>query len=71
MRIYEEHILRKLFRTDIPGKRGRPKIRWKDAIQPDLEKYWIESERSEVMDRATWSRKIISHTGDPISSRPT
>ena len=26
---------------------------------------------SEAMDRATWSRMINSHTGDPISSRPT
>ena len=26
---------------------------------------------SDVIDRATWNRKIISHNGDPISSRPT
>ena len=26
---------------------------------------------SEMMDMATMSRKITSHTGDPISSRPT
>ena len=47
MRRDEEHTLRKVFRTDIPGKRkrGRPKIRWKDAIQRDLEMDWIESER--------------------------
>ena len=30
-------------------KRGRPKIRWKDAIQRDLEKYWIESERGDIL----------------------
>ena len=43
----EEHTLRKVFRTDIPGKgkRRRPKIRLKDAIQRDLDKFWTESDR--------------------------
>ena len=43
------HTPGKVFTTDIPGKRksGRPKIRWKDAIQRDSEKYWIESERGD------------------------
>ena len=52
----------------IPGKRkrGRPKISWKDAIQRDLGKYWIESERSDGQGRAAWSMKISSHTGNPI-----
>ena len=35
MRIDEEHILRKVLRTDISGKRGRPETRWKDACQRD------------------------------------
>ena len=41
MRRDEDHTVRKVFRTDIPGKgkRGRPKIRWKEAIQRYLEKY--------------------------------
>ena len=35
MRRDGEHILRKVLRADIPGKRkrGRPKTRWKDACQ--------------------------------------
>ena len=28
-------------------KRGRPKIRRKDAIQRDLENFWTESERGD------------------------
>ena len=38
MRRDGEHILRKVLRADIPGKRkrGRPKTRWKDACQRDL-----------------------------------
>ena len=47
-----EHLRRKVLRADIiPGKRkrGRPKIRWKYAIQRDLEKYWIESERGDIL----------------------
>ena len=41
MRRDEEHILRKVLRTDNPGKRkrGRPKTR--------LEKYWTESVRGD------------------------
>ena len=58
MRSYEEHTPRKVFRTDIPGKTktGRPTTGLRAC---------------EVMDGATWSRKSIIHTGDPISSRPT
>ena len=38
MRRDEEHILRKVLRADLPGKRkiGRPKTRWKDACERDL-----------------------------------
>ena len=45
----EEHTLRKFLRTNIPGKRkrGRPRIRWKDAIQRDLENFWSESDRGD------------------------
>ena len=49
MRRDGEHILRKVLRADIPGKRkrGRPKTRWKDACQRDLKKYWTESGRGD------------------------
>ena len=49
MRRDEDHTVRKVLRTDIPGKgkRGRRKIRWKEAIQQYLEKYRIESERGD------------------------
>ena len=49
MRRDGEHILRKVLRADIPGKRkrGRPKTRLKDACQRDLKKYWTESGRGE------------------------
>ena len=34
-RMKEEHIVRRMLDVDIPGKRrrGRPNLRWKDAIQ--------------------------------------
>ena len=59
----KEHILKKMW-TDIPGKRkiGRPKIRWKHACQRDMKS--IELRAGEEMDRATWNRKISSHTGE-------
>ena len=55
MRRDGEHILRKVLRADIPGKRkrGRPKTRWTGLRV------------GEETDRAMWRRKIISHTGDP------
>ena len=45
----EEHILRKVLRTDIPGKtkRGRPKTRWKDTCQRDLQSTVVELPKSE------------------------
>ena len=59
-----EHILRKVSRADIPGKRkrGRPKTRWKDACQRDLKTTGLRA--GEETDMEMW-RKIISHTGDP------
>ena len=65
MRRDGEHILRKVLRADIPGKRmrGRPKTRWKDACQRDLKSTGLRA--GEETDRAMWRRKIISHTGDP------
>ena len=72
MRRDGEHILRKVLRADIPGKRkrGRPKTRWKDACQQDLKSTGLragdETDRaSDETDRAMWRRKIISYTGDP------
>ena len=67
MRRYEELILRKVSRTDKPGKmkRGRPITRWNDACQCDVESTGLRA--GEEMDRAPWSRKIFSHTGDPMT----
>ena len=49
-----EHILRKVLRADIPGKRkrGRPKTRWKDACQRDL-KSTTESRRGGGEERSS------------------
>ena len=65
MRSDGEHILRKVLRADIPGKRkrGRPKTRWKVACQRDLKSTGLRA--GEETDRAMWRRKLISHTGDP------
>ena len=65
MRRDGEHILRKVLKADIPGKRnrGRPKTRWKDACQRDLKSTGLRA--GEETDRAMWRRKIISYTGDP------
>ena len=65
MRRDGEHILRKVLRTDIPGKRkrGRPKTSWKDACQRDLQSIGLRA--GEETGREMWRRKIISHTGDP------
>ena len=65
MRRDGEHKLRKVMRAVIPGKmkRGRPKTRWKDACQRDLQTTGLRA--GEETDRAMWRRKIISHTGDP------
>ena len=65
MRRDGEHILRKVLRADIPGKRkrGRPKTRWKDACQRDLKSTGLRA--GEETDRAMWRGKIISYTGDP------
>ncbi len=54
----EEHILRKVLRMDIPGKRkrGRPKTRWKDTCQRDLKSTGLRA-GEETM----WRRKIISY----------
>ena len=42
-----EHILRKVLRADIPGKRkrGRPKTRWKDACQRYLKNTGLRAAR--------------------------
>ena len=58
-------LLRKVLRADIPGKRkrGRPKTRWKDVCQRDLQSTGLRA--GEETDRAMWRRKIICHTGDP------
>ena len=60
MRRDDKHILRKVLRADIPGKRkrGRPKTRGKDACQRDLKSTGLRA--SGETNRATWRRKIIS-----------
>ena len=65
MRGDEEYILGKVLRADIPGKRKRvrPKARWKDVSQRDLKSTGLRA--GEETNRAMWSRKISSHTGDP------
>ena len=61
----EEHILRKVLRTDIPGKRkrGHLKTRWKDTCQRDLKSTGLRA--GEERDRAMWIRKVSRHTSDP------
>ena len=62
MRRDGEHILRKVSRADIPGKRkrGRPKTRWKDACQRDLKSTGLRA--GEETDRAMWRRPVIPAT---------
>ena len=61
MRRDGEHILRKVMRADIPGKRkrGRPKTRWKDACQRYLKSTGLRAGEETV--RAMRRRKISSH----------
>ena len=68
MRRDEEHILGKVLKTDMPGKmmKGRHSTRWKDSCQRDLKSTGPRA--GDDSDRATWRRKIISHTGDPTMS---
>ena len=43
-RMKEEHIVRRMLDVDIPGKRrrGRPKLRWKDACKRDMTQGMVE-----------------------------
>ena len=67
MRRDGEHILRKVLRAYLPGKRkgGRPKTRWKDeyACQRDLKSTSLRA--GEDTDRAMWRWKICSHKRRP------
>ena len=65
MRRDGEHILRKVLRADIPGKRkrGQPKTRWKYSCQRYLKSTGLRA--GEETDRAMWIKKIISYTGHP------
>ena len=64
----EKHILRKVFRTDIyiSGKRKRGRPKYDGKMQSN--ETWKSTGLRANMDRVTWSRKNISHTGDPIDS---
>ena len=64
-----KHTLREVQRTDVPGKKGRPKTRWKDVCQQDLKSTGLRA--GEEMDRATWSRKSISHIGRGLCREPS
>ena len=61
----EEHILRKVLRTDIPGKRKieRQKTRWK--ANETWKVFGWERARRRTPDRAMWRRKISSYIGNP------
>ena len=61
---------RKVLRMEPGEGRGQTKTRWKDACQRDLKSTGLRA--GEETDRATWSRKISSHTSDgkrPAKSR--
>ena len=66
----DEHILRKVLRMVIPGKRktGRSKTGWKDACQRDMKRTGLRAGKD--MDRAMWSRKIISYTVTLYDEKP-
>ena len=61
-----ESRLSKVLRTDIPEKRkiGRPKTGWKETCQRGMKSTGPRA--GEELERATWSKKTISHVGDPI-----
>ena len=64
-RMKEEHIVRRMLDVNIPGKRrrGRPNLRWKDACKRDMTEVGLKEDNT--TNRAAWSNKIISYTGDP------
>ena len=52
--------------TDIPGRRQddqRVKTRWKDACKRDVDTAGLKA--VEAINRATWRKKINSHTSNP------
>ena len=57
----EEDILRKVLRTDTPGKRKkvRRKTRWKDGCQWNIKSTGL---RVGETNRTTWNGKIVSYT---------
>ena len=63
-RRYEEHTVKRVLLTDIPGriKKGRPKTRWKDACKGNVSTVGFNT--VEAISRMTWG-KITSHTDDP------
>jgi hypothetical protein len=47
-------------------KRGRPKVRWLDDVQEDLQKMGIEGWRRKPQDRDQWRRiaeEAMAHVG--------
>ena len=54
----EEHVLRRMLDTPVPGKRrrGRPNTRWKDSCKRDMENVGLKEE--DVLDRIMWKNDI-------------
>ncbi len=44
-------------------RRGRPKLRWKDACKRDMTQAGLKE--GNATSRAEWRKKLISYTGDP------
>ena len=66
-RMTEEHIVRRMLDVDITLKRrrGRPRLRWKDACKRDNIMTQAGLKEDNATNRAKWRKKLISYTGDP------
>lgn len=64
----EGHLGRRMLDMDLPGtrRRGRPKTRWKDAVERDLN--WTGLTQEDSGDRGRWRRSLHHHCGDPTTS---
>ena len=67
-RMKEEHIVRRMFDVDIPGKRikGRPNLRWKDACKRDMTEVGLKE--ANTTNRAEWKKTLISAPDDGTQS---
>ena len=64
MRREEDHVCKRTMNMEVQGtrKRGRPKMRWRDAVNRDMREKNV-SERM-AQDRRRWRRLIAN--SDPI-----